>query len=453
MRTAKALIIIIIALLLNYSLGWTYEKAREDRNIRNDSVKVAASHKYARMNPFKWFFMGSNYRKEWSAPVAMPVFHLKATKGGFKIKRLGGGEQTKALHLVNRDSSEWVLRSVDKNVAEALPESIQKTFIKSIVQDQISAAYPYAPLVVEELSIALGIPTYTSELYYIPDDPELGQFRPIFAHTVCFLSPKTAVAVRASETDDTDTLKVKLKRDNHNQLLQQDILTARLFDMLIADWDRHKDQWEWGSVDSLATRYYYPVPEDRDQAFFLTHGALPYIIRMFGMPHLIGFRKDAKRLVKLNHKIHNFDRYYMNELDRRDWEASISKLQTTLTDTVIGKAMLKLPPEIYEMSGKEIKERLKSRRDGLLENGLKYYEFLSEKVTITSSEASETYYVLKTTDSTVVTASRTEDGVKTYHRTFLPGDTKKISIVSLGKNDTIHTSGDADNIHLKLEYN
>lgn len=450
MKFVKILIIITGALLANYSLGWTYEGGKESRVIKNDSVVVAASHKYGHLTPIKWFFLGKNYRREWSLPVAMPVFHLKSTHGGFTIEKLGGGQQTRSLHLVNTNGTEWVLRSVDKHVTdEALPPKFRNNFIRNIVQDQISAAYPYAQLTIHDLSAAVGIPATTTELYYVPDDPALGQFRPVFAHTVCFLSPK-AIEGKRLDVMDTDSLVERMKEDSRNRVYQERVLKARLLDMLIADWDRHKGQWEWGMNDSLELFYFFPIPEDRDQAFFLARGALPTVIRVFGMPHLVGFKHKSKKLEKLNHKAHAFDQYFMNGLASKDWERIIRQFQAAMTDDVIHNAIKKLPREAYELSGAEMEDKLRTRRNDLLENGMKYYEFLNEEVAIPSAASAEVFAIRHFKDSSMVTVRSAADKKLIYKRTFYP-ETKVIHMVNVGKNDVVDTTG-APSPFLKVQF-
>jgi hypothetical protein len=440
MKLVKTMVVVTLALLLNYSLGWTYEKGADNKTPKNDTVVVAASHKYSHITPIGLFFLGKNYRQEWSLPVRMPVFHISSTKGGFTVARLGGGQQTKTLHMVNRDGTKWVLRSVDKEVIdEALPPKVRYGFIKKIVQDQISAAYPYALMTIYDLSHATGVPSSTAELYYVSDDPALGQFRSIFANTVCFLMPK-AIEGKDWDTEDTDSIRVKLEQDNRYVVMQERLLKARLLDMLIADWDRHKLQWEWAMIDTLNGHYFFPIPEDRDQAYFLSKGALPFVIRQFGMRHLIGFKEDPKKLHKLNHKAISFDKYFLNRLSRNDWARITKDFQRELSDAVISKATRDLPKEVYDVSGKEIEEKLRSRRNGLLDNVLKYYDYISTEVTITSTQQPEMYQINHYADSSVVTVLRA-DRKPIYRRAFYPGETKTVNIVNTNKSDRVVTSG------------
>ncbi|HRO43350.1 MAG TPA: hypothetical protein PL009_10995 [Flavipsychrobacter sp.] len=434
------LTVVTLALVSNYLISWNYDDGNEDHVAKQDTVVVPASHKYSRMNPLKWFFLGKNYREEWSTPVKMPVFHLTETKGGFTIEKLGGGEQTKSLHLVNKNGTEWVARSVDKNVRGALPENLQGTFIQRMVQDQISAAYPYAILTMYDLSKAVDIPTPTAELYYIPDDPALGKYRPTFAHSIVFLSPKD-IDGKDLKTESTDSIKTLIHSSNYYQLQQEKILTARLFDMLIADWDRHKGQWDWAFIDSGHTIFIYPVPEDRDQAFFLSQGAITQVARLFGLPHLIGFKENPKKLKKLNNKVHDFDRFYMNRLDRNNWKKSILDFQAKMTDDVIEKAVSRLPREVHAISGNEIKQKLISRRNGLLKEGLRYYDFLAEEAVISSTKDPELFTIYNYSDSTTVVVTRAKDGRKIYERTFYSDETDEININNIGEEDKIEASG------------
>ncbi len=428
-------ILISIVLASNYLLSWTYNQINEEYPVRQDTVLVPASHQYDQMSPAKWFFMGSNYRKEWSVPVKVPVFYLNTTKGGFTIQKLGGGQQTRSLHLIHRDGSKWIARSVDKNVRNALPPALQGTFIQGLVQDQISAAYPYANLTMYELSKAAGIPAPTVELYYIPNDSALGDYRSVFAHSVVFLSPKHIEG--NPDTESTDDMEELIDSTAYYQIRQNKVLYARLFDMLIADWDRHQGQWEWAFTDSGHTMYISPVPEDRDQAFFLSHGVLTQTARLFGLPHLIGFKESPKNLKKLNNKVHDFDRRYLGHLSRTDWENTIRDFQSKMTDEAIDSAIRKLPEEVYAISGTILEHKLKNRRDGLYREGMKYYDFLAAKAVVHSSRSAELFRIIHYGDSTRIVMKRAKDNRRIFQRTFHKAETKEINIYGIGSNDTI----------------
>ena len=168
------------------------------------------------------------------------------------------------------------------------------------------------------ISNAAKVPVTPNELYYVPSDPALGKYREVLAHRVCLLEPEPETII-PTEAVNTDGAYVKLRENNNLGIVQENVLRARLLDMLIADWDRHKNQWDWSTIDSNNMKYYYPIPEDRDQAFFHTNGMLSKLIRIFTLPNLIGFSESGDKLEKLNYKVYSFDRYFMSQLTRADW--------------------------------------------------------------------------------------------------------------------------------------
>ena len=53
----------------------------------------------------------------------------------------------------------------------------------------------------------------------------------------------------------------------------------------------------------------------------------------------------------------------------------------------------RFPPQIYAEDGKVITEKLKSRRDLLMKEGMKYYRFLSHYVNIVGSNKPEYFQI------------------------------------------------------------
>jgi hypothetical protein len=428
----------------NYLCGWSYNAGNEQHLAVHDSVTIAASHQYGKVNPVKYIFMGKNYRKDWAEPVRMPVFHISSYKGGYTIEKLGGGQQTKSLHLKDKNGVGWVLRTVDKDVTNALPSSVQNTFVKAIVQDQISASYPYAPLTITRMARTIGVPTDTAVLFYVPDDTALGAYRPYFANTVCFLRRKNLTR-DGSDTYDTQEIKSKLFGNAAYHVMQEQVLRARLLDMLIGDWDRHDKQWEWGVKDSMANHYVYPIPEDRDQAYFLAEGFLPIVIRMVALPHLVGFKPSLKAVKDLNNKAYGFDRYFMSGLVAEDWERIIKSVQSSLTDDVIKTAVSRVPREVYALSGPEISTKLIKRRDDLLSYGMDYYRFLAWEAQIPLTSQKDIIRIEETPGTAIAVTVSTEQGHTWFSRSFLKKETRSIRFLNFGKDDAVTGPEDAKN--------
>lgn len=342
-----------------------------------DSVVVAAGKQYKSKGRFHRVMKGKNYRAEWVTPVKMPVFDIRTEQGGLKVLKLGGGMQTKSLRLEDSNGHKWVLRTVDKDVSGLFPKWMRSSPVRAFTQDMISASHPYASLVVSALSDAAGIPSPHPKLVFVRDDPAFGIYREVVANKVCFFEERSPTHNRKS--DDLEELVERMQKDTGNvyALMQKELLKVRLLDMLVADWDRHKGQYRFGIIDSAGKKWVYPVPVDRDQAFFYGEGLFAGMAKLF-VPFLKGFQETPGNLKQLNYKARKFDRTWLGDLPPGDWEAAIHDLQVKLSDSVIDASVKRLPPEVYAISGQIIAAKLKNRRDALHRPVMKYYSFLND---------------------------------------------------------------------------
>ncbi|HMJ48779.1 MAG TPA: metallophosphoesterase, partial [Ferruginibacter sp.] len=360
--------------------------------FKEDSVIISASENYKNWNGFKKTFLGTNYRQEWNMPVTFKMFNLRKEKGGFEIKSLGGGKQTKSLRLTDNKGVEWTLRTVDKDPEKALPQNLRGTVAQGIVQDMISASHPYAPLVIPDLSRALNIITPDPEFYFVPDDPAFGIYQPLFANTVVMLENREPVKL-IEESKSTSKVINKLLEDNDHHIDQEKVLTARLLDMLIGDFDRHADQWKWGTGDTGKGKLYFPIPKDRDQAFFNSDGLLLKYLSKKRMRFLQGFKPKIKDINGLNYVAKDFDRTFLNNIDEATWSRVTTEFQSALTDDIIQKAAAKLPPPIAVRGSAPIASKLISRRNDLFSKSMKYYRFISKTVSVVGSNEQEYFHV------------------------------------------------------------
>jgi hypothetical protein len=402
-----------------------------------DSIVAMASTKYKKPSIIKKIFIGNNYREEWSAEVKMPVFRLRDTE--MKIIELGGGQQTKSLKLEDKKGREWALRTVDKDATGAIPKFLRGTIAQKVVQEVISGAYPYAPLTVAHLARAAGITVPHPQLYYVPQDAGLGGYQEVFSGKVCFLEERDPVRKGKPETESTTDVEEEIIEANDRLIIQREVLRARLLDMLIADWDRHEDQWRWGIVDSTKAKYYYAIPRDRDQAFFMANGLIPKIGKLVAMHHINWFIDHTKGLKQLNYKSWNFDKTFLNDLDASEWLNITNEFTKKLTDQVIIEAAKKLPPEIYSLSGKEIEHKLKCRIKNMGPEVMKYYRFLSRIVQVNGSNENEIFQVSGKDHNIIVSVfrqgSKGKIDNKVYERTFREEETFKLILMGYEGDD------------------
>jgi hypothetical protein len=410
-----------------------------------DSVVVAASEKYKPKTGFQKFFVGSNYQQEWSTPIAMRDFNISKEKGGFTIKGLGGGKHSKTLQLADKNGKEWILRSVDKDIEKVVPLQLRNSLAPKMSQDLISTSHPHAPLVIPGLARAVGVPASTPEFFYVPDDPALGLYRKTFANTVALLEfrdPGTGVV----DAKSTGKIINSMLEDNEHHVDQEKVLTARLLDMLIGDWDRHADQWRWGTSDTGVGKLYFPIPKERDQAFSNSDGFLVNRAAKKLVPFLQGFRSEIEDINGFNYQTKDFDRFFINNLDEKAWQRITKDFQRRMTDSVIENAVKKFPEPIYKLDAQMVMDKLKSRREALYNEALTYYKFISKVVTVAGSNKSEFFHVKKHPEGLQVTVYKklntTDSASVMFTRVFQETVTKEIRLFGLNGNDKFEIDKD-----------
>lgn len=414
--------------------------------IQQDSITVAIAPEYNDVSNTHRFWFGDNYRELWATPVTLKVFYIQ--KEGLEILQQGGGQQTKSLRLIDSTGKEWVLRTVQKDPAKALPENLRGTVAKSIVQDQISAAQPYAPLTVPILAEALHVPHANPSIVYVPNDPALGIYRTEFSNTVCVFEEREPTFDDGAKSYNTIKVLEKLQEDNDNLIDEKAVLTARMLDLLIGDWDRHEDQWRWEKRTDGKRSIYSPIPRDRDQTYFINSGVLPYIAaRRWLMPKLQGFDSKIRDVNGFMFNARYFDRFFLNELSKEEWEIILKHLQETLTDSVLIAAVNQLPDTIYTQCGDQILKNLIARRNVLLKKGLKYYDFLARIVEVPGSDKDDYFELMfqENGDMLLKVYKIKKDGSKGnvfYERTFNKKTTKEIRLYGRGGEDVFDVVGE-----------
>ncbi|MCJ8208521.1 BamA/TamA family outer membrane protein [Mucilaginibacter sp. RS28] len=409
-----------------------------------DVVTVAVEPEYNRVSKLHRKFFGENYRKLWATPVTMRVFHLSKEKGGLKIVGQGGGLQTRSLKLKDSAGNDWALRTVQKYPERALPKNMRKTIVKDILQDEVTTSHPFSALIVPPLAEVLHIPHSNPEIVYVSDDPALGEYRKDYANKVFLFEERDPLDI--DKTDNTEKAQKKVEGDNDNRFNQRMVLRARLLDMIIGDWDRHEDQWRWDREKNDTGIVYQPIPRDRDKVFYTTSGIFPWVLAHQSLKsQLQPYRGDIRAISEWNFNARYFDRYFLTQLSKEDWEQEIRFVQQALTDNLIDSAMKRMPANIYKQST-WITPYIKQRRDNIEREGLSYYSFLADHVDIPGTDKHEQFDVDEQAGGKVAVTIRKikKDGTPAqviYQRTFDPKETKEIRLYGLDDADVFSVKG------------
>jgi hypothetical protein len=403
-------------------------------------------------------FLGREYRPLWVTPISVPILDLHTFAGGLRPVSKGGGKQTKSLLLVASDGRQFFFRAVDKDASALLPEELRPTLAGRVVRDQTSSALPTAPPVVDRLLTAAGIPHAEERLFVLPRDPALGEFQNEFGGLMGFLQERVGGAEGppshwdgATEIIGTDTLLARVRRSPDDRVDTRAFLAARLFDVLIGDWDRHRDQWVWIRYGDGPPRRWIAVPRDRDQAFAKYDGFLFYFARQTA-PQLTNFGPEYSYMPGATWNGRDLDRRYLVELDWRVWDSVANALKSRLPDSAIANAVRTLPPEHYQLEGAQLEAALRSRRDGFSEAASKFYRVLAEQVDVHATEQADNASLTRLPNGELeLTLTGSGSGVKPYFtRRFRPDATKEVRLFLGGGDDRVVVRGKGGSIRVRL---
>jgi hypothetical protein len=400
------------------------------------------------------FFLGREYRELWAAPVPVPVLDL----GQYQPLGRTGGQQSKSLKLGTADGHQYFFRSVDKDPSLALPPELRGTVAARVVQDQISSANPLAPLVVAKLLDAVGTLHNSPTLALLPDDPRLGEYQHDFGGVLGFLEERVGGSGPAAhwqgalEIIDSDSLFARVSRSAGDRVDARDFLRARLFDVYIGDWDRHRDQWRWVRLEDPSPRMWHPVPLDRDQAFVKYDGLLLSIARQTA-PQLVNFGAEYAGMEGQTWNGRELDRRFLVGLEWAAWDSVAREVQQSLSDSVIGEAVRALPESHYALIGSRLEAWLRQRRDHLPEMARRFYRHLAGQVDVHGTDEAEVARLTRTPDGGVtleLTGAATSAAPALVSRRFLPGETREVRLYLDGGEDTAVVRGSGGGITLRI---
>jgi hypothetical protein len=413
------------------------------RNVGRDSVVVVPGEIY-KAGSFHRLLLGDNYRDLWTTPIKVPVLDLRNFHGGLKPTKKGGGAQTRSLRFEAADGSAWAFRSVRKGFS-ILPEQYRGTIVWYIVRDEGSASHPLGAIAAAPIQTVAGVLHPTPTVAMMPDDPVLGEFREEFAGMLGELEEHPAAPDKgpafagADKIIDSDTLLGRINTDPATRVDARALLTAREFDMLIGDNDRHPDQWKWARFGKKDEVPLEPIAVDRDKAFVSYEGLVMSIARYF-QPSLVTFDKDYPNPTHLFANAGEFDRRMLASLDKSVWDSVATSLMERITDPVIDNAMRALPPEYASMS-REVADKLKARRNGLRGVADRYYHELWRVADIHGTDADDQATVVRYGEGRVDVRIQSGNSAPYFERRFDLGETKEIRIYLHGGNDRATVEG------------
>jgi len=436
-------------------------------DIASPQYYLVTAGKHYKKNKIHQLFWGKHYREVWATPVKAPAIDLNSIKGGLHPVELGGGLQSTSLSLRDKQGHLFTMRTLDKDPAKSISPFFRKTFLANLMRDQTSAINPYAAFVVPTLAEAAQLYHTNPELYYVPkQNAGLGKFSEPFGGKVVMLEEKFTVKEsltvdfgKATDLVNTETFLQNRFSSPDYSLNQLAFAQARLFDVLILDWDRHDGQWNWAAMPAENTPgiIYEPVPKDRDQAFYRYDGFIPWLTtrKILTQPFKI-LRHNRQDVAGLIYKARFLDERLLNEITKPEWLRIANSMQASLTDEVLMKAVAAFPEPVQKKAGASTLELLQKRRDKIPTLAAKMYALLARKVTIAGTDEKELFRVTRSDEKTLVQVFSVSDNTLAsqlfYEREFSASETKEITLRGLGQDDEFIVEGQARKSPLLIIY-
>jgi hypothetical protein len=421
--------------------GWAAAETKERRTVVAGKYPASGFHR---------FLLGGDYRDTWATPVSVEVLDLASEAGGLTPAVRVGGQQTKGLALTGADGRSYTFRGLEKDAShllDAVDAELKDTVIAKLLNDQMAAQHPASELVARGILEGAGIPVPDWRLVVLPDDPKLGKFQKDFAGAIgvfgVYPQPaKGAVPGFMNATEIVDHLELykRLEAGSGDAVDTQALLRARLVDVLMGDWDRHRKQWRWARLPG--NPLWVPLPEDRDQAFSRYEGLLLDMARGTD-PRFQDFEPKYPKIGGLTYNGAEQDRRLLVGFSREDFVRTAKDLQATLTDTVLEEAVRRMPTEWYARDGAALTAALKARRDALDEAATKYHRHLAEHVDIYLTHQPERVEAKRLGNGDMEVTIRGADPAAppSFHRVFHGKETEEVRFYSLDRDDTVVVTG------------
>ncbi|MBK0369212.1 metallophosphoesterase [Flavobacterium agrisoli] len=452
----------------------TITTTKYNSNFPPNTTASIYSTKMTKKSFLHKFLFGKHYRTYYSVPVEAKTATLDTLFGGVTPTREGGGHQSKSLRIEDQQGREFVMRAMKKSATQFLQsvafkdqyivDDFADTYTEGFLFDFYTTAYPYAPFAIGDMAEKIGVAHTNPFLYYIPKQNKLGQYNSNFGDELYLVEErvadnqkevKTFGKTPPSDIISTIDMMKNLQKDEKYSVDQTEYIKARLFDMLIGDWDRHDDQWRWAEYKKEDKVVYTPIPRDRDQAFPKFDGAAFLIIMNIpAIRHMRSFDKEIDNIKWLNREPYPLDLAFLKTATKEDWIKQAAYIKTHLSDQDIETAFANIPKEVQDKTLQTIKQNLKQRRDDLEKYAAEYYAVLQHTVLVVGTNKKDKFVIHHKSKNTLevrVYRLKKEGEEFLYAKEYRNPATKNLWVYGLDDDDVYEVMGkEKSNIKIRL---
>jgi len=411
---------------------------------------------------------GEHYRDAYGTEVTAPIANLETLYGGLKPIKRGGGNQSVSLRLIDNKGKQWVMRALKKNAVQFLQinayqqkyikEDLKGTFLESFIEDVYTTTHPYASFILPTLSEAINIYHTKPKLFYVPNQNGLGVYNEDYGDALYMIEEHVGETQNTQKhfgnSDDIISsldLFEKLHKNPKHQVDEKAFIRARLFDMILGDWDRHQDQWRWSKFEREKGYLYKPIPRDRDQVFANYDGALLRVVTRLlpSLRKMQTYKHEIRDLKWHNTNGRPVDMKLLKTLTIEDWLVEAKFIKENLSDEVIEKAFNQFPVEVQNEKITNAKKVLKYRRNEVEKIAAAYYEILAKSVILTASDKDDTILVTRLEQGKTKIQFYYKEKLN-FEREYDKTETKEIWLYALDGEDVVEVKGESDS-YIKIK--
>lgn len=394
---------------------------------------------------------GKHYRQLYLTPVRVPSVSLPTFKGGVKVVTQANNfhglvveDKTRQLYLLKLlgGSTSFLESEFFQEIYDR--SDFKDTYLDSFIGDAYTLINPYTFLAADYMAAKASLNTNPSQIYFIPEggarDTIAGGWN--LENRLVSVTQLPDINTRENIMLTAEMLE-KIRQSPLWQVNQRQYIRTRLFDMLIGDWNKIPENWNWEAYREGEQVFFVPIVIDRNHAFSKVDGMLfQQMLGVLGLGFITDYDAEFRKLSQSNRLGFPLDMALVGGCDESVWVQEAVALQEKITDGVIDQAISQLPPEIAAQETGELRDKLKKRKALLPDIARKYARLLEKTPVIAGTEMNDRFRIdrLENGDVRVRVDAGREDTLHFDH-IYSRGRTKELWIYGVGGDDRFELTG------------
>lgn len=398
---------------------------------------------------------GEHYRELYSTPISVRSIMLSSLFGGTRV--VDKANSFHGLYIEDKQERRYLLKPLGGSTSFLQSEFFQEmynkadfenTYLDKFIGDAYTIINPYTFLVSDYLAKELELNSNNPRLFYIPAGTEsdtIADGSGIQNRLVSIMDVPEPDSYKNIIT--TDSLLSIIQEDKSHRVNQQLYIRERVFDMLIGDWNKIPENWNWMSSKDSTGIIYQPIVIDRSHAFTKVDGFLfKQMLNVLTLGFISNYEEQLNDVKKFNSLGFTLDVALTAQSDKAIWLEEAGYLKNKLTDDVINNAFLKLPKAIQGKETEEIKDKLKKRRDALSDIAGRYYDVLQYNPVVIGTNSNDSIIINKyQSDSVRISIYDRQSNVPVFIQNYSKKHSKEIWLYGLKGDDVYNVEESVKN--------